>query len=836
MVTGPNQLSDPGSSPELNRFAVREGLASRSMGMEMERHEDRLRPGGGIFDIVARSGERTYWNGMTTKADVLHISPAAILAGIGRLERRSLCTLIATLEEAGIISIAAEAVRRPAGKLRIEIKQMADAVNDAAKTLMESDQRDHVLRHRLWRRMNDALNVEDVAPLSSQTARENAAALALRTSERLSPTVRERQRRESQTGSNGASLNSGLQRAVSGVSERIRAFAAKADLVPFPDLVREEMLEFFANEDIMSQFAEQVDADTRAEIEQTRTAAQAAIAGGLGWAAFAGIVANAGFAPYILAAQLSAWIPLVSGPLLVSFLAVLVNPVTLLAGITAMAWLGGKRQVSVVRSQIAARFCVLLSFQGTAGKSPALARFLTDMRRCVNEPPEICQYANEDDLDRWNGIRARLPEGLPIAAGVPPAPLDVPLVRPVRNAERDIAADSIEAVAISAVTAGEIYWHAVAIDERVLNAADFSRVAELGDPLAFAAHARQFAEHGADYALRGYTAEQFVLDHLVSLGHHVEIPATSNMPGYDLLVDGLPVQVKCGKSVSLLREHFEKHPDIPVVANLELVEATKELDAPWSHMVSGLPGLDLPSVGDLVEEALSHAEEIIDLDAIGFGLAGGWVRGGYEVWKGSIPFEDLPTWLVVDGVARSGLGTAGAAAGTWIGIVAVGPAGAVILAPALAVSFMLGTPKVRGFMESALRNDWHDKHLLLGSELLNVLASALDRRIGLLEQRQAKIEARCGRGSHPLANWCIQRGFEDLLSAVEARLALGQAPVDQRQCIELEIKAARAAPADPDVLAARSRLTRHLEECPPLRKAIGSSFTQLKNTKIRRTD
>ena len=763
---------------------------------------------------------------MTTMTENVDLSPVAILAGIGSLDRRSLCALIAALEEAGMVSVAKEAIRLPAGKLGIEIRQMAEAASEAADALSTSDQEDHALRHRLWRQINDSLNVKDVAPLSSQTARKNSAALAVRVSERLSPALRERQKRESQAARDGASPNNGLMRVASGVFERVRSLATRTDLVSFPDLVREEMLEFFANDDIMARFEEQADADTRAAIKQARKAARTAIAGGLGWVGFAGLVANAGFAPYIVAAQLSAWVPLVSGPLLVSFLAVLVNPVTLVAGISAIAWLGLGRQASVVRSQMAARFCVLLSFQGSVGQSGGLSRFLTDMRRCVDEPPETLPHANKDDLEWWSGISEWLPDGLPATAGIPPAPLDAPLARSAGQGDRDITADGIQAVAVGAITAGEIFWHAAAIDERVLNAADFSRTADIGDPLAFAVHAQQFARHGADYALRGYTAEQVVLDHLVSLGHHVAFPATSNVPGYDLLVDGLPVQVKCGESVSLLKDHFERYPDIPVIANSELVEAAAELDAPWSHLVSGLPGLDLAGVEGRIETALSHAEEITDLDAIGFGLAGGWVRGGYEVWKGRIPIEDLPAWLVIDGVARSGLGAAGAAAGTWVGLVAIGPAGAVILAPALAVSFMLGTPKARGAMESAMRQEWHARLKVLGSELQGALASALERRIDLLKRRQAEIEACCDCSPHPLVRWCIRRGFDDLLGAVETRLALGQAPVDQRQCMELEIVAARAAPADRAVLSARCRLSEHFQEYPSVKDAVSSRFAK----------
>ena len=123
-------------------------------------------PGNGGPDDVVMRGGRTYWTGMTAMTENVDLSPVAILAGIGSLDRRSLCALIAALEEAGMVSVAAEAIRLPAGKLGIEIRQMAEAASEAADTLSASDQEDHALRHRLWRRINDSLNVKDVAPLS----------------------------------------------------------------------------------------------------------------------------------------------------------------------------------------------------------------------------------------------------------------------------------------------------------------------------------------------------------------------------------------------------------------------------------------------------------------------------------------------------------------------------------------------------------------------------------------------------------------------------------------------------------------------------------------------
>ena len=116
--------------------------------------------------LVVMHGGQAYWADMTT--DDVQISPVSVLAGIGSLERRSLCTLIATLEKADMVSVAAEAIRLSAGKLGVEIKQMAEAASEAAEALFLSDQRDHALRHRLWRRINDSLNIGNHQELRGQ--------------------------------------------------------------------------------------------------------------------------------------------------------------------------------------------------------------------------------------------------------------------------------------------------------------------------------------------------------------------------------------------------------------------------------------------------------------------------------------------------------------------------------------------------------------------------------------------------------------------------------------------------------------------------------------------
>jgi len=95
---------------------------------------------------------------------------------------------------------------------------------------------------------------------------------------------------------------------------------------------------------------------------------------GGGLTSFGTAVGMAGFSAYILAAQVSAFIPLVSGPALVSVVAVLSNPITILL-ITAGTGLWLARSAdSKIKSAIAVRVIALLALNGLSAGEDALRR------------------------------------------------------------------------------------------------------------------------------------------------------------------------------------------------------------------------------------------------------------------------------------------------------------------------------------------------------------------------------------------------------------------------------------------------------------------------------
>ncbi|ACX52159.1 hypothetical protein Adeg_1026 [Ammonifex degensii KC4] len=135
----------------------------------------------------------------------------------------------------------------------------------------------------------------------------------------------------------------------------------------------------------------------------------------------------------------------------------------------------------------------------------------------------------------------------------------------------------VEPAVIGGIAAYDAVHALAMIDDRVLEAMDFSSKLDLGTFNQLSEYVRQqfftgseASVAGAVERLQGYTAEQVVAAHLAAQGHVVEFPDTPNQEGWDLLVDGHPVQVKCVMDSELVREHLERFPDIPVIVNAEI--------------------------------------------------------------------------------------------------------------------------------------------------------------------------------------------------------------------------------------------------------------------------
>ncbi|WP_144431706.1 hypothetical protein [Jannaschia seosinensis] len=740
------------------------------------------------------------------------VRPIDILSGLGNLERAEMCHIIALIECVDGLFLAKGAVAGVGAKLGLDSNQAATHLKAAQADLVKSAACDGALRFRLWSRLSDALALPSAPPLSQKSCTRSASAFAVRASERLTPSIRARHRK-TEHGIPDDGLAKQFGGKVSEYWKAVKAAAVAEPPLPFPDIVAEEMLALLADDEIVEAAAKEVDPEIARALRDGQVRARNAMAAGGVWAGGAAVVANAGFLPYMLAAQLSAIIPFVGGPALVSLLATLVNPVTVFAGVAALGWLGMGKGSKVVRSQVAARLGVLMAAQGARNGAAGLDQFLADMRSLDREPSGSFKWMNSNDRAamrrRIGALGGRLTGSMPAPAGPPPEPWS----------SRTISSDVTDATAAFGLTTGEMLWHAAALDPDVMQAADFSRSAELGDPVAFASSAGQFLETGAGWSLRGYTAERLVMDQLIADGHDVRLAEASNTPGLDLVVDGAAVQVKCGVSLSILTEHFEKYPDIPVIANATLAEQAAETGEPWAHLVTTLPGFEIAPIEAQIAETLGHAADLANPDILHFALSIGVLRGGIEVARGRVPVSDLPAWLLLDGASRGLLAFAGGKAGAWFGLVAIGPAGALILGPAIGASALLGNSSLKGAAQKRLMAEWHENLLRHAEELHRVIVAALDRRIALLEDRVRVFANRARRSN--LEDWMAQRAQDDVIAALEDRVELeAMHPNTEVDAIRLLFIARDVAPTDAAVLGGVGEVERTIACKPGLKTAM----------------
>lgn len=743
----------------------------------------------------------------------LIIRPIDILSGLGVLERAEICQFIALIECVDGLFLAKGAVEGIGAKLGLTADAAAERLQAARNDLARSLASDAALRFRLWSRLTEALALPSVVPaLSRKSATRSASAFAVRASERLTPSIRARHRTARQHKPEG------------GVGELVGGKAAdywkvaKAAVVaepplPFPQIVAEEMLVLLSDDEVLKVAAKEADPEIAEALREGQARARNAMAAGGVWIGGAVVVANAGFAPYLLAAHLSSMIPLVAGPTLTSLLFTLVNPLTVLAGVAALGWLGLGRGSRIVRSQLAARLGVLLAAQGAQRGETGLVHFLSDMRKLDQEPTSSLGWMPAKDRANLRQYLTMLDRRL---AGPLPAPAGLP---PLTWSSKKLTNDFPDAFVSLGLTAGEMLWHAAAIEPSVMRAADFSRSADLGDPITFACHAADFLTSGAGWSLRGYTAERLVMDKLVADGHDVRLAEASNTPGLDLIVDGAAVQVKCGASLTNLTEHFEKYPDIPVIANAALAEMAAASGAPWAQLVTTFPGFEIATIEEQIAETLGHAVDLADPDILQFALSIGVLRGGIEVASGRVPISELPAWLILDGASRGLLAFAGGNAGAWFGLVAMGPAGALILGPAIGAAALLGNGTLKGYAQKQLMADWQEDLQRASEELHCHVIAALERRVACLTERAVTFALQTSRSD--LDAWMFRRAQDDLIASLEDQASLiASHPKSEVDAIKLLFNARDIAPADAAVLSGVHTVEQAMARKPGLKAAL----------------
>ncbi|MCK5110213.1 MAG: leucine-rich repeat domain-containing protein [Arcobacteraceae bacterium] len=202
---------------------------------------------------------------------------------------------------------------------------------------------------------------------------------------------------------------------------------------------------------------------------------------------------------------------------------------------------------------------------------------------------------------------------------------------------------------ITSLTIGDLIYDMSRIDPLVIESVDFARKDDIADMFSFAYFSERIdiESIGNISQLKGYVAERLVAQQLQSQGYEVEFPELSNQPGYDLLVNNEPFQVKCGESESLVNTHFEKYPDIPVLVNEELGKFFINNDK-----VFPIEGVRNDEITQLTIDNLESASEIIDYEIplITIAIVSG--KNIFSVLQNKIDIENAIGKTVEESTAR----------------------------------------------------------------------------------------------------------------------------------------------------------------------------------------
>lgn len=228
--------------------------------------------------------------------------------------------------------------------------------------------------------------------------------------------------------------------------------------------------------------------------------------------------------------------------------------------------------------------------------------------------------------------------------------------------------------AITAVSVGEFIYDLVMINPTVVTGLDFARTDDLSSLFTLSQFSSQIDTTvltGDMAQLQGYVAEQMLAVELQAKGHDVEFPEESNNPGWDILVDGQPFQVKNLANPDGVRQHLDIYPDIPVYVNEEL--------APYFE---GNPNVYVSNISrDEVIEATSttitHADDLLDFEIPWIAAGVSSIYNIKRVWKDDVAINQAVLNVVSDTSSRVVLGALGQKAGIVAGTMLFGPAGGI---------------------------------------------------------------------------------------------------------------------------------------------------------------
>jgi len=300
---------------------------------------------------------------------------------------------------------------------------------------------------------------------------------------------------------------------------------------------------------------------------------------------------------------------------------------------------------------------------------------------------------------------------------------------------------------VAGLTIGDLVYDLAHLDPTVLEAADFVRTDDLADIFRFSVFSdglaglppQSFDGHLSQF--QGYVAERFVGHYLQGLGAEVEFPESAAEPGYDLLVNGDPFQVKCLSEPGGVLKHFDKYPDIPVFVNEEILPSLDGYEQfTAGENIFSVPGFTHEEIVEMTEGSLNAGHEVFDFEVPVISLAVSTARNLLEYYRyGPIAKKDLALNIGADFASMTIGGIAGSKALSLSMMILFGPAGAVVGGATGAIA---GSILGRRVVSREYRDLYfaRDERRRLETRLEDLASSAVTKSMNVLAIQDAKLE------------------------------------------------------------------------------------------------
>ncbi|MFT7295230.1 MAG: hypothetical protein ACI87Q_003091 [Pseudohongiellaceae bacterium] len=647
------------------------------------------------------------------------LKPAHIVAGLGEADRQLIATCLALFDDSAFLRQMTKLYNHSLSKVGTKVGKNFDAASAEVRSrfnywMYPESGTDDQLKAILWITIREAFELPPRLSGTEMGAARLSDDLAAAMIHLLSPP-------RSLIDAGKGFVKPHIEKAIaqSDLTWFKDFFSAAAPAITFREVVEPVLEELLANVvtennnpevqgeilsevvDVMAGLSEADQESLRIRLgvdELNKTAAKKMLLTAGGLASISGSVSMAGFSAYILAAQASVFIPLVSGPGLVSFLSVVSNPVTMIGGTIAAAWWFSNSTAQKVKVSVATRVVAMLAIQGldagTRGVNKALKCFSS-----IKELPGSCGI-EASILDAYKKERSVLSEIFDSPRS-PDDPhywklMDKPVI--LESSKNKTSSQEIHnTAALSTMTVGEMLYAYFTVDPLVTEAADFSYLESIDGPVDLALIIDGFSPR-AIIRLKGYVAEHAVAAHLSAQGNAVSFPDASNEPGWDLLVDGEKIQVKFQQTIYGIKEHFESY-DYKVIANSELIG---KIPAEFVDRVYFIDGLSNEVVSQLTQESISAAETLANPDIAPMAMLVTLYRSGKGFLAQELSALQAVEQVFLDGSVRVGLVGAGSLAGSGLGMLIFGPAGAWVFSAGMPVLLQGQTGRVVSIIQERL--------------------------------------------------------------------------------------------------------------------------------------